>query len=155
MFVDFFFTLNQNTKITIYILLDLATFIGYNVVSRPFLNPNSEFSSNSHSQRLENYYQSGRMLVKLAEALGRISLAGRELTRLAGFTERVMQLLTVLDELIIGKYQRTMVESKTIKSKGKINDDNDLRLTSSLKPNCGKIIYKDNLIRCKFRYFIF
>lgn len=95
------------------------------------------------------------MLVKLAEALGRISLAGRELTRLAGFTERVMQLLTVLDELIIGKYQRTMVESKIIKSKDKINDENDLSLTSSLKPNCGKIIYKDNLIRCKFRYFIF
>lgn len=32
----------------------------------------------------QDYYKSGRMLVKLAEAIGRLALAGREMTRLAG-----------------------------------------------------------------------
>ena len=32
----------------------------------------------------QDYYKSGRMLVRMAEAIGRIVLAGREMTRLAG-----------------------------------------------------------------------
>ena len=32
----------------------------------------------------QDYYQSGRMLVRMAEAIGRVVLAGREMTRLAG-----------------------------------------------------------------------
>jgi ATP-binding cassette subfamily D (ALD) protein 3 len=152
-----FTKLHKNVKkiLKIYIFnIDLATFIGYNVVSVPFLNPNSVFSKNSHSQRLEDYYQSGRMLVKLAEALGRISLAGRELTRLAGFTERVNQLVTVLDDLSVGKYQRTMVENKPSPPVSDEVDENGLPLVHanansnvSLKPNSGKIIYKNNLIK--------
>lgn len=60
----------------------------------------------------QDYYRSGRMLVKLAEAIGRLVLAGRELTRLAGFTARVQELLTVLKDLNTGQYQRTMVENR-------------------------------------------
>ncbi len=89
-----------------------ATVIGYNVVSAPFFNPNSHLASSSQNDRLEDYYKSGRMLVKMAEALGRISLAGRELTRLAGFTERVTQLTNVLDDLNRNVYQRTMVANR-------------------------------------------
>lgn len=125
----------------------LATFIGYNVVSMPFLNPSSEFSKNSHAQRLEDYYQSGRMLVKLAEALGRISLAGRELTRLAGYTERVTQLLTVLDELNAGKYNRTMVQNKPTNTSPSSKNQADEQPVANYVPNSGKIIYKDNLIK--------
>jgi len=33
---------------------------------------------------LKDYYKSGRMLVKMAEAIGRLVLAGRELATLAG-----------------------------------------------------------------------
>ena len=33
---------------------------------------------------LQDYYRSGRMLVRMAEAIGRLVLAGREMTRLAG-----------------------------------------------------------------------
>lgn len=50
--------------------------------------------------------------MKLAEAIGRLVLAGRELTRLAGFTARVQELLTVLKDLNTGTYQRTMVENR-------------------------------------------
>lgn len=51
------------------------------------------------------------MMFKLAEALGRLALAGRELTRLSGFTTRVDTLINVLHDLEDGKYQRTMVAS--------------------------------------------
>ncbi len=50
-------------------------------------------------------------MFKLAEALGRLALAGREMTRLAGFTSRVDTLMTVLTDLEKGKYNRTMVSS--------------------------------------------
>jgi len=53
------------------------------------------------------------MLVKLAEAIGRLVLAGREMTRLAGYTARVTELSQVLKELNAGKYQRTMVSDAT------------------------------------------
>lgn len=49
------------------------------------------------------------MLVKLAEAIGRLVLAGRELTKLAGFTARITQLIKVLKDLEEGSYVRTMV----------------------------------------------
>ena len=56
------------------------------------------------------------MLVKLAEAIGRLVLAGRELTRLAGFTSRVTELMTVLQDLNSGRYQRTMVSNENGKN---------------------------------------
>ncbi|XP_042237037.1 ATP-binding cassette sub-family D member 3-like [Homarus americanus] len=77
------------------------------------------------------------MLVKLAEAIGRLVLAGRELTRLAGFTARVQELLAVLKDLNTGKYQRTMLESKS--SNGALN--------TPLIPGAGKVINEDNVIR--------
>lgn len=49
------------------------------------------------------------MLVRMAEAIGRLVLAGRELTRLAGFTSRVYELMVVLKDLHKGRYTRTMV----------------------------------------------
>lgn len=116
-----------------------ATFIGYNVVSIPFFSPSNSKHLLPHNLRLEEYYNTGRMLVKMAEALGRISLAGRELTKLAGYTERVDQLMVVLNDLNRGHYQRSMVSSDT-NSKSENNK-------IALKPNSGKIIYKDNIIK--------
>lgn len=52
------------------------------------------------------------MLIKLAEAIGRLLLAGREMTRLAGFTARMSELMKVLDDLNMGRYERTMVNSQ-------------------------------------------
>lgn len=51
------------------------------------------------------------MMVRLAEAIGRLVLAGRELTKLAGYTARVQELLTVLQDLSKGNYTRTMVQT--------------------------------------------
>jgi len=66
-------------------------------------------------------------------AVGRLVLAGRELTRLAGFTARVIELTDVLNDLNNGKYERTMIQD----SVGDI----------SLIPNSGTIIEQDRIIK--------
>ncbi|XP_052776507.1 ATP-binding cassette sub-family D member 3-like isoform X1 [Mya arenaria] len=117
-----------------------ATVIGYLVVSRPFLNlANPKYEESSHSQRLEDYYKSGRMLVRMAEAIGRIVLAGREMTRLAGFTARITELMQVLDDLNNGKYERTMVTNR--------NHEDSERPHVDFKPGSGKLVFQDHLIR--------
>lgn len=51
-------------------------------------------------------------MVRMAEAIGRIVLAGREMTRLAGFTARITELIKVLDDISQGHYERTMVSDQ-------------------------------------------
>lgn len=115
----------------------LATCVGFSVVAYPYLTP-TRLSKSEYKTRMQDYYRSGRMLVKLAEAIGRLVLAGRELTRLAGFTARVQELLTVLKELNVGQYQRTMVENRA-------SSDNLSHL--ALQPGRGLVVNEDNVIR--------
>uniref|UniRef100_A0A8C2RU30 ATP-binding cassette sub-family D member 3 n=2 Tax=Capra hircus TaxID=9925 RepID=A0A8C2RU30_CAPHI len=115
----------------------LATVVGYLVVSRPFLDlSHPRHLKSSHSELLEDYYQSGRMLLRMSQALGRIVLAGREMTRLAGFTARITELMQVLKDLNQGKYERTMVSQQ---EKGA----QDIPLI----PGIGEIINTDNIIK--------
>uniref|UniRef100_A0A8C4HMT3 ATP-binding cassette, sub-family D (ALD), member 3a n=1 Tax=Dicentrarchus labrax TaxID=13489 RepID=A0A8C4HMT3_DICLA len=116
----------------------VATVVGYLVVSRPFLNQSDpRHLHSSHSELLEDYYQSGRMLLRMSQALGRIVLAGREMTRLAGFTARITELIKVLKELNAGKYERTMVSQQ----------EKDTAEKLVLVPGSGQIIKKDNIIK--------
>jgi len=111
-----------------------ATVVGYMAVSRPFLDlANQRHKDSTHSEIMEDYYKSGRMLVNLSTAVGRLVLAGRELTRLAGFTQRVTDLIGVLKELNQGKYVRTMVSTTGEEA--------------PLVPNSGTIVEADRLIR--------
>uniref|UniRef100_A0AAQ4R6I4 ATP binding cassette subfamily D member 3 n=1 Tax=Gasterosteus aculeatus aculeatus TaxID=481459 RepID=A0AAQ4R6I4_GASAC len=106
----------------------VATVVGYLVVSRPFLTP-------SHPRHLHSTH-SERMLC--SAALGRIVLAGREMTRLSGFTSRITELMKVLRELNAGKYERTMVsQGKALNTIFKL----------VLVPGSGLIINRDNLIK--------
>ncbi|XP_053549108.1 ATP-binding cassette sub-family D member 3 [Bombina bombina] len=117
----------------------LATVVGYLVVSRPFLTVNHPRHLNStHAELLEDYYQSGRMLLRMSQALGRIVLAGREMTRLAGFTARITELMQVLKDLNNGKYERTMVSQ---------DKEIEAALSSPLIPGSGKIINADHIIK--------
>lgn len=119
----------------------VATVVGYLVVSRPFLNLDHPRHMNStHSERFEDYFRSGRMLVKMAEAIGRIVLAGRELTRLAGFTARVTDLMKVLNDLNAGRYERTMVNTDSTKG------STDPKAVAR-KPGSGSIIIRDHIIK--------
>uniref|UniRef100_A0A4W5QRU0 ATP-binding cassette sub-family D member 3 n=1 Tax=Hucho hucho TaxID=62062 RepID=A0A4W5QRU0_9TELE len=91
----------------------IATVVGYLVVSRPFLNhTHPRHLRSTHAELLEDYYQSGRMLLSMSQALGRIVLAGREMSRLSGFTARITEIMKVLKELNSGKYERTMVSQQ-------------------------------------------
>ncbi|XP_046704048.1 ATP-binding cassette sub-family D member 3a isoform X2 [Silurus meridionalis] len=118
----------------------LATVVGYLVVSRPFLNTaHPRHLHSTHAELLEDYYQSGRMLLRMSQALGRIVLAGREMTRLAGFTTRITELMKVLAELNMGKYERTMV------SQSEKESDTVDKLT--LVPGSGRIVFMDNMIK--------
>ncbi|XP_072366642.1 ATP-binding cassette sub-family D member 3a [Scyliorhinus torazame] len=115
----------------------LATVVGYLVVSRPFLNlSHTRHLKSNHAELLEDYYQSGRMLLRMSQALGRIVLAGREMTRLSGFTARITELMQVLKELNSGKYERTMVSQQDKGSK-----------TIPLIPGSGEIIIMDHVIK--------
>ncbi|XP_037135927.1 ATP-binding cassette sub-family D member 3a isoform X2 [Syngnathus acus] len=117
----------------------IATVVGYLVVSRPFLNLSHPRHQHSRqSELLEDYYQSGRMLLRMSQALGRIVLAGREMTRLSGFTTRITELIKVLKDLNSGKYERTMVSQQR---------ESDTTESLTLVPGRGQIINRDNIIK--------
>ncbi|XP_060762578.1 ATP-binding cassette sub-family D member 3-like isoform X2 [Neoarius graeffei] len=119
----------------------IAFLVGYLVVSRPFLDPtNTHHDHSTHSQRLEEYYQSGRMLLSMAQALGRIILAGREMSRLSGFTVRISEIQDVLKDLNSGRYERSSVVSAGGKGPEDVENSAPLRGT-------GEIIIADNIIR--------
>ncbi|XP_036319476.1 ATP-binding cassette sub-family D member 3 [Rhagoletis pomonella] len=112
-----------------------ASIVGFYAVSIPFFAENHPLLSGEKSgQRLQAYYTYGRMLVKLAEAIGRLVLAGREMSRLAGFTARMTELIKVLSDLNKGRYERTMVNNI-------VNGDN------GFGPNKGVMTFVDNIIR--------
>jgi len=113
-----------------------ATVVGFLIMSRGFIVAHN--SGKSQEQVMEEYYKNGRMLMSLAGAVGRLVLAGRELTRLAGFTARVTELVTVLRELDAGEYKRSMVDSSTIPLE---------EMAPDFGPNKGKIIVADHIIK--------
>lgn len=65
--------------------------------SEPNNVPSSETSSASDIAGL--YTRNSRLLLQLAGAIGRIVLAGKEINRLTGYTQRVATLRDVLDDL--------------------------------------------------------
>uniref|UniRef100_A0A4W5JV36 ATP-binding cassette sub-family D member 3 n=1 Tax=Hucho hucho TaxID=62062 RepID=A0A4W5JV36_9TELE len=118
----------------------IATVVGYLVVSRPFLNlADPRHMNSSQPELLEDYYQSGRMLLRMSQALGRIVLAGREMTRLSGFTMRITELMKVLKELNSGKYERTMVSHQ--------DKESEAVERVLLVPGGGQIINVDHIIK--------
>ncbi|KAL4635922.1 ATP-binding cassette sub-family D member 3-like, partial [Arapaima gigas] len=119
-----------------------ATVVGYLVVSRPFLDrSHPRHLHSTYAELLEDYYQSGRMLFRMSQSLGRVVLAGREMSRLSGFTARITELMMVLKDLNAGKYERTMVSHQC---KGSQNDASG---KMSLIPGSGQIIHADRIIK--------
>ncbi|KNC53822.1 ATP-binding cassette [Thecamonas trahens ATCC 50062] len=120
----------------------LATVVGFLVMSRGFLARGSGLAgAAAQSENMEAYYRAGRMLVNLAKAMGRLVLAGRELTRLAGFTNRVTDLDRVLKDLAKGKYVRTMIAADN--GAGASAESSD---AIALAPNSGEIVNRDHVI---------
>ena len=127
-----------------------ATVVGFYIVSRPFLDlSHPRHLNSSHSEIMQDYYQSGRMLMNLAMAVGRLVLAGRELTRLAGFTARITEVITVLDDLNRGVYHRTMVgaDSSGSAASSEMARGTDVAARMGLQPHGGSITFQDDIIR--------
>ncbi|GLD94721.1 hypothetical protein PINS_up003345 [Pythium insidiosum] len=134
-----------------------ATVVGFLVVSKPFLDlDHPRHRTSTYAERMEDYFRSGKMLVKLSEAMGRLVLSGRELTRLAGFTARVTEMLEVLGDLDRGTYQRTMLASEPTSKDDEDGDDdgntNPKSKTTAaaslgLAPNGGKMVFADHVIQ--------
>lgn len=135
-----------------------ATVVGFYIVSRPFLDLSHPRHLNStNSEIMQDYYQSGRMLMNLAHAVGRLALAGRELTRLAGFTARITEVITVLDDLNNDRYQRTMVgdtssklnsaDSSSSSSSSSASRGSDRASQMGFRPHGGTKIIQSGIIR--------
>ena len=62
------------------------------------------------TQIMEEYSRNSGFLINLSQAVGRIVLAGRDLTRFAGYTSRVNDLISVIEDVAKGRYQRTMFQ---------------------------------------------
>ncbi|XP_023936900.2 ATP-binding cassette sub-family D member 3 [Bicyclus anynana] len=116
----------------------IAITVGFYAVSRPFfVKDHNLLTTGTEQDRFRHYYTYGRMLVKMAEGIGRLVLSGRELSKLAGLTARVTQLKDVLEDVNRGNYSRTMVDRH---SNGGVPP-------LALTPGAGRIIYQDKIIR--------
>eukprot|EP00903_Cladosiphon_okamuranus_P014330 g13308.t1 len=91
-----------------------ATIVGWTVVSRPFVNrDHPRHASSTPAEVYQDYHASGRMMLNLSAALGRLVLSGRELARLSGFSSRVTGLIDVIDDVNRGVYKRGKDPSTT------------------------------------------
>ncbi|XP_047527059.1 ATP-binding cassette sub-family D member 3 [Vanessa atalanta] len=116
----------------------IAITVGFYAVSRPFfVKDHNLLTAGTEQDRFRHYYTYGRMLVKMAEGIGRLVLSGRELSKLAGLTARVTQLRRVLGDINRGNYTRTMLERPP-------GHDGAPML---LAPGAGRIVYQDKIIR--------
>jgi len=91
-----------------------ATMLAYIVLSRPVFGPKAsrEGYGTDPTKIMEDYSRNSGYLINLSQSIGRIVLAGRDLTRFAGFTSRVADLLEVLEDVNQGRYQRAMVSQE-------------------------------------------
>ncbi|SAM03938.1 hypothetical protein [Absidia glauca] len=87
----------------------------------------------SVGSRTEGFVTNRRLLVSSSDAVGRIMYAYKEVTELAGYTSRVVDLLDVFDDVKAGRYQKRLVSSistesnaKTLAGRGEIKDSQDI-----------------------------
>ncbi|KAI8358331.1 ABC transporter transmembrane region 2-domain-containing protein [Mortierella sp. GBAus27b] len=111
-----------------------ATMTAYYLLARPVFDPAYATEhmgrvSADPTKIVEDYSRN---------SVGRLILAGRDLTRFAGYTSRVSELFDVLDDIKKGRYERTMV-SKNDSSAATNQSVN----TNDLK---GKVITQDGVI---------
>eukprot|EP01083_Nonionella_stella_P076270 207776_1 len=102
----------------------------------------------TQSERTQTIVAARGLLVGVADAIERMMSSYKDLTELAGYTARVSELLTVLDDLQLGKYKKRLISGqKNIIFKtggGKVSvDDNLIELSDVpiLTPN-GDVLVK-------------
>ncbi|CAG8601071.1 9614_t:CDS:10, partial [Ambispora leptoticha] len=123
-----------------------ATMTAYYLLARPVFDPRyaTEFMGKldaDPTKIMEDYSRNCKYsgyLVNLSQAVGRLILAGRDLTRFAGYTSRVAELFDVLDDVNSGRYERTMVSKDSTEA-----NINKVITPADLK---GRIVTQDGVI---------
>ncbi|ORZ16636.1 ABC transporter transmembrane region 2-domain-containing protein [Lobosporangium transversale] len=110
-----------------------ATMTAYYLLARPVFDP---AYATEHMGRVSA--DPTKIVEDYSRNFGRLILAGRDLTRFAGYTSRVSELFDVLDDIKKGRYERTMIaKNDTSSSQSQSVDTNDLK---------GKVITQDGVI---------
>lgn len=107
-----------------------ATQLAYYLLSRPVFKDQASKNDSISDPTLimEAYSRNSGYLINLSQAVGRLVLAGRDLTRFAGYTWRVSELFNVLEDLSVHhRYQRTMISSGDGISEVKTISEDDLQ----------------------------
>lgn len=121
-----------------------ATMLAYVVLSRPVFGPKGKSLGYDMdpTKIMEDYSRNSGYLINLSQSIGRIVLAGRDLTRFAGFTSRVADLFDVLDDVNNGRYQRAML-SKEGTGINEIRIVDVTELKSKIEEQDGLISFQD------------
>jgi ATP-binding cassette subfamily D (ALD) protein 3 len=114
-----------------------ATQLAYFLLSRPVFAGGAASSSSpaatspadflQSTKIMEAYSRNSGYLINLSQAVGRLVLAGRDLTRFAGFTWRVAEMFAVLED--VGqrhRFQRTVMGDAKGVSEVRIIDETEL-----------------------------
>ena len=128
-----------NITCIVYVTFSLFSFLNFKCPLSLSLYPLS--LSSSLPLPRQDYYRSGRMLVRMSEAIGRLVLAGRDMARLSGFTARIHQLTTVLRDLHKGRYVRTMVNTSNTGANGTSTSGESL-ITGNSTGECNSLIMR-------------
>ncbi|KAG0173816.1 ATP-binding cassette sub- D member 3 [Apophysomyces sp. BC1034] len=120
-----------------------ATMTAYYLLARPVFDPKYATKhmgsfNDDPTKLMEDYSRNSSYLINLSQAVGRLILTGRDLTRFAGYTSRVAELFNVLTDVRGGKYSRTMVnKDENTANQNRVVD------TSNTK---GNVIIQDGVI---------
>ncbi|KAI9248117.1 ABC transporter transmembrane region 2-domain-containing protein [Helicostylum pulchrum] len=119
-----------------------ATMTAYYLLARPVFDPRYATKhmgfNDDPTKLMEDYSRNSSYLINLSQAVGRLILTGRDLTRFAGYTSRVAELFDVLTDVREGKYKRTMMSTEENGAgKSKLVDTNNTN---------GKVLIRDGVI---------
>ncbi|KAI8336528.1 ABC transporter transmembrane region 2-domain-containing protein [Chlamydoabsidia padenii] len=120
-----------------------ATMTAYYLLARPVFDPSYATKhmgavNDDPIKLMEDYSRNSSFLINLSQAVGRLILTGRDLTRFAGYTSRVAELFDVLADLRAGKYTRTLVsEEDGVSMESQVVDLNEMK---------GRLIVQDGVI---------
>lgn len=125
-----------------------ATQLAYFLLSRPVFaseapqvsteaSRDNEALFKQSTKIMEEYSRNSGYLINLSQAVGRLVLAGRDLTRFAGYTWRVAELFAVLEDVSERhRFQRTCIGDSRGVSEVRIIEENEL--TGRLEEGEGK-----------------
>ncbi|KAI4226372.1 MAG: hypothetical protein L6R36_003230 [Xanthoria steineri] len=84
--------------------------------------------------RTESFVTNRRMLLSSSDAFGRIMFSYKEITELAGYTSRVSSLLSVMDSIQAGHFEKALVSSASenaaiLSGRGEIIESTEIKFT--------------------------